>query len=159
MNKKYGITGLILIVVLATVMISGCIGDDSTTTTNNNKFTNAVTFQGITFYLPDGYKSADKSSDSGVILESFSDGTDVIGLAYYPSLSKSKILSNMKSNPRYTNIDESASYGGYSGHTADYTATNGIVIKYFVFEKDGKTMTIGLNKELNFNEYMPKIIG
>ena len=34
MNKKYGITGLILIIILATVMISGCIGDD--TPTNDN---------------------------------------------------------------------------------------------------------------------------
>jgi len=163
MNKKYGITGLILIVVLTTVLISGCIGDDSTTTNNtnntNNKFTNAVTFQGITFYLPDGYKSFEKSSDSGIILESFSNGTDVIALICYPSVSRSKILSNMKSDPFYTNINESASYGEYSGHSADYTAENGIVIKYFVFEKDGKTISIGLNKELNFNEYLPKIIG
>jgi hypothetical protein len=156
MNKQYGITGLILIVVLTTIMISGCIGGDDNTT--NDKFTNAVTFQGITFYLPDGFESMEKKTESYYIYESFSDGTNVIGLGYYPSLSKSEILSNMKSTPSYTNIDESASFGGYSGHSADFTA-GGEVIKYFVFEKDGKTLVVGMDKGLNFKEYVPKIIG
>jgi len=36
MNKKYGIIGLILVIVLATVMISGCIGSGETETSNSN---------------------------------------------------------------------------------------------------------------------------
>ena len=40
MIKKSGITGLILIVVLATVLISGCVGGDTQTTDNNNNDNN-----------------------------------------------------------------------------------------------------------------------
>jgi len=154
MNKKYGITGLLVIVVLATVLVSGCIGEE-------NKFTNTVTFEGMTFYLPDGFKSVHKEQSEYMpgLSEVFSDGSYNITIGSLGNISKSSFLDILKLMPEVTNVDESASYGGYSGHTADYTATNGIVIKYFVFEKDGKTMTIGLNKELNFNEYMPKIIG
>jgi len=156
MNKKYGITGLILVVVLATVMISGCIGDDNPT---NDKFTNAITFQGVTFNLPDGFKSTEKSADGDVSYELYSDGNNEIGLFYYPSLSTSKILSNLKSNPSYSNIDESTSFGGYSGYSADYTSSNGEVAKIFVFEKNGKSLSITMSNGLNFNEYVPKIIG
>lgn len=38
MNKKYGMYGLILVVVLATVLISGCIGSGETTTNANDPF-------------------------------------------------------------------------------------------------------------------------
>ena len=36
MNKKTGTTGLILILVLATVLISGCVGGDTQTSDTNN---------------------------------------------------------------------------------------------------------------------------
>jgi len=159
MNKKYGITGLILIIILATVMISGCIGDDTPT---NDKFTNTVIFQGITFYLPDGYVSIDKSSDRTVIYEIYSDdggNKNAIGLFYYPLVSKSQVLSNLKSDSRYSNIDNSASYGGYSGYSAEFTGSIGEEAKIFVFEKGGKTFAITLSSGFNFGEYIPKIMG
>jgi len=173
MNKKYGITGLILIIVLATVMISGCIGD------NTDKFTNAVTFEGMTFYLPEGFESIDNSSDSSVVYQIYSDdvghnhshdegpddhshdeGPDnVIGLFYYPLVSKSKVLSNIKLDSDYSSINESASYGGHFGYSAELTSSNGEKIKLFVFEKDGKTLAISLSSGFNLNEHIPKIIG
>lgn len=157
MNKKYGIAGLILIVVLATVMISGCIGSNDNT---NDKFTKTATFQGTTFYLPDGFESVEKSTTGTSVYELYSDGKDAIGLFYYPLLSsKSEGLSNMKSNPNYANIDESVSYGGYSGYSANFTDSDGEVAKIFIFEKDGKVLAITMSNGLNFNEYLPKIIG
>jgi hypothetical protein len=36
MNKKFATTGLILIIILATVLISGCVGGDSQTSDTNN---------------------------------------------------------------------------------------------------------------------------
>jgi len=157
MNKKYITTGLILILVLATVTISGCIGTDETP--ENDKFTNAITFQGMTFYLPEGFESIEESDKSNYIYELYSDGTDVIGLGYYPSLSLSDLLFNMKSDSGFENIDESASYGGYSGYSADFTDSNGEVFKVFAFEKNGKALAITMSNGLNFNEYILKIIG
>jgi len=175
MNKKYGITGLILIVILATVMIIGYIVIDNTT---NDKFTNAVTFEGITFYLPDGFKSVEKSNEPSVVYQLYSDtdghdhshddhnnhshdeGQDnVIGLFYYPLVSKSKVLSNMKLDSEYTNISESASYGGYSGYSAEFKSSHGEKTEIFLFEKDGKTLIITLSSGFNLSEYIPKIIG
>jgi len=154
MNKKYGIMGLILIVVLTTVMVSGCIGGD--TEKFNKEFTNKVTFKGETFYLPDGFELTNESSYYGFSAKEYSDGTYGILIGYYP-LSKSKILSNMKSQSDFSNIDESVSYGGYSGFSADYR-DSGYVYKYFVFEKGGKTFVIGLTG-LDLDKVVPKVIG
>ena len=150
MNKKYGIMGLILVVILATVMISGCIGSDDNT---NDKFPNAVTFQGVTFYLPEGYEYVREVTQGNTYFEGYTDGTNFIGLCYYQSMPLSEGLANIKSKSDYTNINENTSFGGYSGFSADTTTD-----RIFVFEKDGKTLSIAMNKELNFNEYVPKII-
>ncbi|MDR0771629.1 MAG: hypothetical protein LBF15_00745, partial [Candidatus Peribacteria bacterium] len=61
---------------MATVMVSGCIGEDDTPA--NDKFTKTVAFQGMTFYLPDGYTLNEAKSESTVINEVYTDGTNVI---------------------------------------------------------------------------------
>jgi len=173
MNKKYGIVGLILIVILTTVMVSGCIGYDSDKF--NREFTNAVNFQGVTFYLPDGFKLSndlDKSNQTGIVVGTASDGEYIIELNYFPKASMSDYLATVKSPSRlsytgqisvkYSNINESVTIGGYSGFTADYTERSDM--KMFVFEKEGKTFAICLSQRLiddgfNFNEIVAKIIG
>jgi len=167
MNKKYGIMGLVLIVVLATVMVSGCISfntngtntTDTKDTNTNDKFPNEITFEGVTFYLPDGFESTIKDSRKNSVAEAYSneDG-DEIGFWHY-SASKSQILSSMKSDSDFSNIDESASFGGYSGISADFETSKGGEIKVFIFEKDGKLLQIQVTDGLDYNEYFPKIIG
>ena len=160
MNKKNGVSGLILMVVLATVMVSGCIGSDSSTndsSTNNDKFPKAVTFQGVTFNLPDGYTLKDEVTDGNVLYQSYESGSSGIGLFYYPSISKTQLFSNMRSNPSYTNV-QTVDYGGVSGLSADYSG-EGTSAKIFAFEKNGKAFSITLSDDLSLSEYIPKILG
>jgi len=148
MNNNYGKIALIMVVVLATVIVSGCIGDST------DKFTKEVNVEGVTFFLPDGFEQTD-SRDNGINRAyDFSDGTDTIVIIYYPGASKALILSQMKASSAFTNIQEDVSYGGISGHTAGDTQS-----KTFVFEKNGKTFAIVLGNNLNFEEYIPKILG
>ena len=152
MNKKYGITGLLVIVVLATVLVSGCIGEE-------NKFTNTVTFEGMTFYLPDGFKSVHKEQSEYMpgLSEVFSDGSYNITIGSLGNISKSSFLDILKLMPEVTNVDESASYGGYSGVSVE-ASDNGTTEKIFVFEKDGKTFGITMDIK-HFNEVVPKMFG
>ena len=154
MNKKYRITGLILIVVLATIMISGCIGDDNPT---NDKFTNEVIVKGETFYLPDGYVLTDTSIGSDYEEYTYSNGTNNIYIAYFTG-SVAKILSDDKLNQRISNIKEDITYNGYDGYTTTYTLNGGNVYKLFTFEKNGKTFDIQIDNSLNFEEYIVKIL-
>ena len=175
MSKQYGIIGLILIVVLATVMISGCIsfntGTNNTADTtdnndidsdsNNDKFSNEITFQGVTFYLPDGYEYATEETTDYSVAEVYvnEDEGEKITFWYYPSESKSSVLSNIKSDSDFSNIDEFASFGGYSGISADFKSSDGGIIKVFIFKKNGKMLQIQVTDGLDYEEYFPKIIG
>ncbi|MCL2115174.1 MAG: hypothetical protein FWH29_03015 [Methanobrevibacter sp.] len=149
MNKKYGIFGLVLVVILATVLISGCIDDEN----NNKEFTKAITVEGVTFFVPNDF-NLENTQDNGINKETtYSDGINSITIFFYPNASKESLLSQMKSLATFSNIQEDVTIGGISGHTAE-----GPVTKIFVFEKGGETFAIELSENLNFEEYVTKII-
>jgi len=157
MNKKYGTISLILVVILATVFISGCIGGGDTNT--SDKFPNEETILGLTFYLPDGFEFTGKMEQATFTLYAYSDGTDFISITVYKSQTKEATLNALKSsNVIVSNIDEQASFGGYSGISLDAYA-DGKDEKVFIFEKGGKAVLIEMSSTLDFESYVPKIIG
>ena len=147
MNQKYVKVGLILVAILATVTISGCIGD-------SNEFTKEANVEGVTFHVPSDY-NLENTQDNGINKEyTYSDGTNNILFFYYPGASLDLILSQMKDTPAIFNIKENVTYGGITGHSAE-----GSTSKIFVFEKSGKTFAIEMSSSLDFEEYVPKILG
>lgn len=149
--------GLIVLLAIG-IMTPGGINWEFNTNTSD-KFTNEVSIAGVTFYLPDGFKLIKTNSYSTYETFSYSDGTNGISMSVYPSASKAEVLSVLKSSTKFTNINEDASYGGYSGYTADFDINSSLPEKVFIFEKSGKIFLIEMNEELNFDEYVPKIIG
>jgi len=154
MTNKYGKIALILMIVLATVIVSGCIGGDTT----NDKFTKEVSVGGVTFFLPDGYNLQTSDKSGNVETHVYDNGNDVIGISFAP-ISIEQSLSNVKSDSSFSNIQEDVSFAGYSGFTAVFTTGDSLKIKYFIFEKSGKVFMISVSNEANFEEYVPKIIG
>ena len=150
MNKKYGKISLILLVVLATVLVSGCIGGG----TDETKFTKTVNVEGVTFYLPETFSNEEKTSTGKNIQYSFSDGSSTIMIFNYPGASKELILSQLKDTGEVSDIREDVTYAGVSGHTMITAQTN-----LFLFEKNGKTFIIEMSSDINFEEYIPKILG
>ena len=150
---KYLRKTVIFMVVFFTVLISGCIGTQEDN--SNNNFSNEVTVEGETFYLPDGFTLINSEDIGGGIGYEYSDGTDSIVIAKYHYLSKSEVLYNLKSSDAAVILDESAVYTGYSGIVAEI---NGGESRMFVFDKNGVTFAIEMGN-LSIGEYVPKILG
>ncbi|MCL2687907.1 MAG: hypothetical protein FWE58_05170 [Methanobrevibacter sp.] len=150
--------GLILLVV-AGMLTPGGIHWGFDTNSGDN-FTGETTVQGVKFSLPEGFNLSQSETTSAYFkIYMYSDGTNNIGISVYPFSSKAEILSTLKENPEFTNIKENVPMGGYTGTTAEFSSGTTTNVKVFVFEKEGKVFLIELSDRLNFDEYVPKIIG
>jgi hypothetical protein len=130
---------------------------------NDVTFSNGISVDGLKFYLPDGFSSYESSNNGGIVESKYSDGTDYITICVVSDIGFSETLRLIKNDGTFSNIKENVRYGGYSGFTADYILDDGTVSgvdgKMFVFEKDGKVVSVEMSTiDLNFNDVISKII-
>ncbi|KZX16548.1 hypothetical protein [Methanobrevibacter curvatus] len=134
----------------------------NTNSTTDNEFPNPVSIGGVQFYIPDGYELVGSSNTNGAYMKSYAnDDGDSFSITVYKSLSKSQVISNLKSGAAgldISNQDSSASYGSYSGFYGE-TVTDDGDEKFFVSSKGGKAFLIESNAGFNFGENVPKILG
>jgi len=120
-------------------------------------FPQETTIGNSKFYLPSGFSKVESDTSSPTMKSySYSNGVNYITISVY-TLSYDQLVNNLKSSPRTSNFG-TATFNGVTGTTLDYYGSNGAE-RAFVFEKNGYGYLIEMDSGLNFNEYMPKILG
>ena len=145
--------GIIVLVVIGMLVPGGISYEFGT---NTAKFPYETTIGGVTFHLPEGYTLVQTYMNDGDKAFSYQKGSSEIAITNYPSSTMPEILSNLRSNSNFKNIGQ-ASFSGISGYTAEYSSGS-VNKKIFLFEKSGETFLIEMTNDIDFREYMPKIL-
>lgn len=155
-----GIVGICCIGVIVLVVIGMLVpgGINYEFGTNTVKFPYETTIAGVTFHLPEGYTHAQEldMTDENFRIFVYTKGSSEICITTYPHSTMEEMLSSLRSNSNFKNIGQ-ASFSGTSGYTAEYSSDSENR-EVFLFEKGGETFLIEMTNDIDFREYMPKIL-
>lgn len=141
-----------IIVLIAIVAIVGGV----LLTSQESDFPVEVIVGGEKFRLPEGYKSTESMSGSASRNSYTNTDGKLISIQVISFYSLDDLVRTFKSvdydlENSYT---YNTTYAGYTGVKLENSRVN-----IFLFEKNGKAVSIGIPSNFDENEYFPKIIG